>query len=182
MKIKIYDIAIVQTGVFAKKSPTPNAVYLQQSDFDEEGNVDVSLSPTIEVSDKYMLNSGDLLVVCKGGKNQCIEVPEMGYKAVASSSFLVLRINDKENVLPAYVAWFLNLSSTQRILMQQAKGSAILSISKNVLGEIEIPIPSVEKQQQCLQLAKLYKREQMLCQAIMQKRSQLFESKIINNL
>ena len=66
--------------------------------------------------------------------------------------------------------------------MQQAKGSAILSISKNVLGEIEMPIPSVEKQKQCLQLAKLYKREQMLCQAIMQKRSQLFESKIINNL
>ena len=89
MKTKIYNIAVVQTGVFAKKSPTPNAVYLQQSDFDEEGNVDVSLCPTIEVSEKYLLNSGDLLVVCKGSKNQCIEVPEMGYKAVASSSFLV---------------------------------------------------------------------------------------------
>ena len=71
MRAKIYDIAMVQTGVFVKKSPTPNAVYLQQSDFDEEGNVDVSLCPTIEVSDKYMLNSGDFLVVCKGGKNQC---------------------------------------------------------------------------------------------------------------
>ncbi len=182
MKTKIYNIAVVQTGVFAKKSLTPNAVYLQQSDFDEEGNLGVSLCPTIEVSERYILKSGDLLVVCKGGKNQCIEIPTMEYNSVASSSFLVLRINDKENVLPAYVAWFLNLSSTQRILMQQAKGSVILSISKSVLGEIEIPIPSVEKQKRCLELAKLYKREQELSKAIIQKRGQLFENKIINNL
>ena len=143
------------------------------------------LRPSIEVKEtnnKHLLQAGDLLFVCKGSKNQCIEVPKLEYNCVASSSFLVLRITDKEKVLPAYVAWFLNLSSTQKILTQQALGSSIMSISKNVLGEIEIPIPSVEKQKQCLELAELYKREQALYQAIMQKRGQLMESKIINNL
>ena len=53
MKTKIYDIAMVQTGVFAKKSPTPNAVYLQQSDFDEEGNeVEFEFLDVVEVDEK----------------------------------------------------------------------------------------------------------------------------------
>ena len=106
----------------------------------------------------------------------------MKYNCVASTSFLVLRIIDKGNVLPAYVSWFLNLSSTQQILMQQAIGTSIKSIPKNVLAEIEIPIPSVEKQKKCLVLAKLYKREQSLYKSIIEKRSQLLENKIINNL
>ena len=182
MKTKIYNIATIQSGVFAKKSLAPNAVYLQQSDFDVEGNVDVSLKPTIEINVKHILKPGDLLFVCKGSKNQCIEVPDMKYDCVASTSFWVLRIIEKESVLPAYVAWFLNLSSTQKILMQQAIGSSIMSIPKNVLAEIEIPIPSVEKQKKCLALAKLYKREQILYKSIIEKRGQLIESKIINNL
>ena len=57
-----------------------------------------------------------------------------------------------------------------------------MSIPKNVLAEIEIPIPSVEKQKKCLALAKLYKREQILYKSIIEKRGQLIESKIINNL
>lgn len=182
MKKKINNIATIQTGVFAKKSLTPNVVYLQQSDFDEDGNVDVTLCPTVEVNEKHILKQGDLLFVCKGSKNQCIEVPNMKYNCVASTSFLVLRIIDTEDVLPAYVSWFLNLASTQQKLMQQAIGTSIKSIPKNVLAEIEIPIPSIEKQKKCLDLAKLYKKEQTIYQLIIEKRGQLIESKIINNL
>lgn len=185
MKRKINQIATVQTGVFAKVSLNPNGVYLQQSDFNDEGKLCKLLRASIEVKEannKHILQAGDLLFACKGSKNQCIEVPAMEYNTVASSSFLVIRITNKEKVLPAYVAWFLNLPSIQKSLSQQAIGSSIMSIPKNVLGEIEIPIPSVEKQKQCLQLAELYKREQALYQAIIRKRSQLIESKIINNL
>ena len=35
--VKLRDIATIQTGVFAKSAFTPNALYFQQSDFDDYG-------------------------------------------------------------------------------------------------------------------------------------------------
>ncbi|MBE6212606.1 MAG: restriction endonuclease subunit S [Rikenellaceae bacterium] len=180
---KLQDIATIQTGVFAKNSPKPNALYLQQSDFDGNGELRKTAKPTIVADNpKHLLAAGDLLLASKGNNNICIVVPSIEQKCVASPSFLVIRLHDKSAILPEFVAWYLNLSTTQKVLAAQARGTSIMSISKATLGELEIPIPPIERQKKYIELSKLQKREQELYKAIAEKRRQLLEYKMIKNI
>ena len=180
---KLQDIATILTGVFAKTSPNPNALYLQQSDFDSRGELRDTAQPTIATDNpKHLLAAGDLLLASKGNNNICVIVPEIGQKCVASPSFLVIRLHDKSAILPEFVAWYLNLPTIQNTLAAQARGTSIMSISKAALGELVIPIPPIDKQKKYIELSKLQKREQELYKAIAEKRKQLLEYKMIKNI
>lgn len=180
---KLQDIATILTGVFAKTSPNPNALYLQQSDFDGKGELRKTTQLTIAVDNpKHLLAAGDLLLASKGNNNICVIIPEIEQKCVASPSFLVIRLHDKSAILPEFVAWYLNLPTIQNTLAAQARGTSIMSISKAALGELEIPIPSIDKQNKYIELSKLQKREQELYKAIAEKRKQLLEYKMIKNI
>ena len=180
---KLNNIATIQTGVFAKTTPNPNALYLQQSDFDGNGELRNTAQPTIIADNpRHLLTAGDLLLASKGNNNICVIVPGIEQKCVASPSFLVIRLHDKFAILPEYVAWYLNLPTIQTTLATQARGTSIMSISKATLGELEIPIPPIERQNKYIELSKLQKREQELYKAIAEKRKQLLEYKMIKNI
>ncbi len=181
--IKLHNIAVIQTGVFAKVVPNPNALYLQQSDFDGNGELRNTTQPTITVANqKHLLTAGDLLLASKGNNNMCVIVPEIEQKCVASPSFLVIRLHDKSAILPEFVAWYLNLPTVQNTLAAQALGTSIMSISKATLGELEIPIPPIERQKKYMELSKLQKREQELYKTIAERRKQILEYKMIKNI
>lgn len=181
--VEIQKVAMIQTGVFAKATPRPNALYLQQSDFDEDGLLYDTIKPTITIDNsRHLLLAGDLLLASKGNYNRCVIFPDIKQKCVASPSFLVIRLYDKFKTLPEYVAWYLNLSIIQNALANRARGTSIMSISKATLEELVIPIPSVDCQRQYIQLAKLQKREQELYKAIAEKRKQLLEWEMLKNI
>ena len=181
--IKLHNIAVIQTGVFVKVVPNPNALYLQQSDFDGNGELRNTTQPTIIVANqKHLLAVGDLLLASKGNNNMCVIVPEIEQKCVASPSFLVIRLHDKSAILPEFVAWYLNLPTVQNTLAAQARGTSIMSISKATLGELEIPIPPIERQKKYIELSKLQKREQELYKTIAERRKQILEYKMIKNI
>ena len=181
--IKLHSIAVIQTGVFVKVVPNPNALYLQQSDFDGNGELRNTTQPTIIVANqKHLLSAGDLLLASKGNNNICVVVPKLEQQSVASPSFLVIRLHDKSAILPEFVAWYLNLPATQTTLALQARGTSIMSISKATLGELEIPIPPIERQKKYIELSKLQKREQQLYAAIAERRRRILEYKMIKNI
>ena len=181
--IKLHNIAVIQTGVFAKMVPNPNALYLQQSDFDGNGELRSTTQPTIIVANqKHLLTAGDLLLASKGSNNICVIVPDIEQKCVASPSFLVIRLRDKSAILPEFVAWYLNLPTVQNTLAAQARGTSIMSISKATLGELEIPIPPIERQKKYIELSKLQKREQELYKAIAKRHKQILDYKMIKNI
>lgn len=180
---KLNNIATIQTGVFAKTTPNPDALYLQQSDFDGNGELRNTVQPTIIADNqKHLLTAGDLLLASKGNNNICVIIPEIEQKCVASPSFLVIRLHDKSAILPEFVAWYLNLPTIQNTLAAQARGTSIMSISKATLGELEMPIPSIERQKKYIELSKLQKRERELYKAIAEKRKQVLDYKMIKNI
>ena len=180
---KLNNIATIQTGVFAKTTPNPDALYLQQSDFDSRGELRDTAQPTIATDNpKHLLAAGDLLLASKGNNNICVIVPEIEQKCVASPSFLAIRLHDKSAILPEFVAWYLNLPTIQNTLSAQARGTSIMSISKATLGELEIPIPPIERQKKYIELSKLQKREQELYKTIAERRKQILEYKMIKNI
>ena len=179
--IKLKDIATIHTGVYLKSTPSPDTCYLQVNDFDEDGSIRLTVRPTTTVSPKaarHLLTESDLLLAAKGDKNFCAIAPTRIGPCVASPSFLVIRIDDPAHILPEYLCGFLNMPATRQLLTAQAKGSSIASLSKTDIEELEIPLLPLERQQACIDLIRLQRREQALYRAIAERRRQITDYKL----
>ncbi len=181
MKRKIKEIADIQVGVYAQTTTVANAIYIQVGNYSSDRVLPEDIKPSVEIEGRrqnFFLNRGDLLFAAKGSNNFCAVFQALDCPAVASSSFLTLRIKDKSTVLPEYVCWYINLDATLKYLRSEAKGTDIPSISKATLEELEIPVPPVETQQTISKIARLQADAQKLQSRIMAKRQQLIEYKL----
>jgi len=182
LKTLVRDITSIQTGLFAKPSVDGDVVYLQSKHFDEYGQLLSTLHPNLmaeSVAEKHLLKEGDVLFAAKGTKNFAAVFRNHNQPSVASTSFFVLRPTDKK-VLPDYLAWFLNSQSTQTLLKGQAIGTSILSISKQVLENLEMTVPSIETQKAILHITKLRNKEKALMQAIEMLREKQIQQQIMD--
>lgn len=182
--ILIRDISEIQSGVYLKPAPDPNAYYLQVNDFDNEGNVLHTTKPSVVIDGKnsnHHLRAGDLLFAAKGNKNFCTIIQkEYKVKSIASSSFLVLRIKKKNIVLPEFLCWYLNLSDTLQKLSISAVGTSMPSITKAMLEGVEINLPALEIQKKIVDIANLQKKERRLYDGIALRRKQIIDYKLKN--
>lgn len=164
MAEKLGNIVQIKSGVFAKSGTNPDLFYIQSTDFDKQLSWNKKLSPVLTNYPKFyphVLQVGDVLFVAKGRNFFAVAYDAAYAPAVASTTFLVLRVKSKI-VLPDYLVWFLNHPTTQTLLWSFAKGSAIPSISKTILEQIEIPIPNLSKQNIILELHKLQLQEKRI--------------------
>ncbi len=183
MRTTLKHIASIQTGVFAKPVPDGEVIYLQAKHFDEAGQISAELHPDLmsdAISERHLLRHGDVLFAAKGTKNFAafynLEEP-----AVASTSFFLIRLEDEfqYSILPEFLVWLMNHTAAQVYLKGQAMGSSIASISKGVLEELEISIPSIQKQQLILNISKLRNKEIALRQKIESLRDKQIQQQII---
>ncbi len=187
MKTSLGNIATTQTGLFAKPDTKGEIVYLQAKYFDENGQLIATLHPDIKaehVSGKHLLQDGDVVFAAKGTKNFAALYEGKNQRAVASTSFFVIRLRpDYQNcVLPEYIAWFLNHPVTQKQVKAKAKGTSIVSISKSVLEKLEVPIPDLKTQQIILSITQLRNKEKQLKQQIESLREKQIQQHIFNSI
>lgn len=162
---RVNSIATINTGIQVKPS-IPKEVYLIQGrDYDPYRRLMAEkLKPKTTLDDnvkKHLLHKGDVLMAAKGTDFFATVYQAEITPAVVSTMFLILRkIN--EQILPEYLAWWLNHPKTQRLLHHLAKGTSLPAISKKVLGTLELPVPPLEKQQLIVKIATLQTREKQL--------------------
>ncbi len=142
-------------------------MYLQAKHFDENGILRSSLYPDLKaenISEKHLLQNGDIIFAAKGTKNFAALYESKNLPAVASTSFFVIRLNEdfQDKILPEYLTWYLNRTSSQNYLKSQAVGSSIASISKSVLEELELSIPDLNTQRAILNITHLRNSEKNL--------------------
>ena len=184
METQLQYIATIQTGVFAKPVLHGEVVYFQAKHFDENGQLLDLIIPDLSYNNqinKHILIDGDILFAAKGSKNFATQILIKNGKCVASSTFLVIRLKDEfknSQILPEFLCWYINQPKTQEQLKAKARGSSIQSISKMDLLELEIHIPSVEKQRIIVKVVTLQKTEQ----SIIKKLQQLKEQYILQRL
>jgi restriction endonuclease S subunit len=124
-----------------------------------------------EVPQKQFLQKGDVLFISKGTNNFAL-VFDKDYSAVAISVFFVLRIQNKI-VDPYYLAWYINQEKAQGYLHTGKEGTMITNINKATLENLEIEIPSAEKQKIINEINKLWKREMEISESIIAKKKKL---------
>jgi hypothetical protein len=184
LETELKHIAKIQTGVFAKPVAKGDITYLQPKYFDELGKLTVNLEPdlnSVGISEKHILKQGDVIFAAKGSKNfaACIHLGDM--VAVASTSFFVIRIFDK-NILPEYLTWYLNHQSTMKYLKSFARGTSIASISKEVLNDLEITVPSLEKQQLIFKVDDLRSTERQIIMKLLSLKQALIQRQLLNSI
>ena len=151
LKTTLIRIANIQTGIYALPVNSGKVVYLQAKHFNENGILLDAVEPELPLNaqtEKHLLNDGDVIFAAKGSKNFASKYENKNGPCVASSTFLVLKINDefRDRISPDYLCWFLNHTKTQELIKAKARGSSMTSISKAALQELEITIPAIEKQ------------------------------------
>ena len=164
MVCKLSNILNIKSGVFAKGNTNPDLYYVQATDFNKQRHWDKKLNHILSNSDKFnrhILNSGEILFAAKGKEFFAVVYDGKYEPAVASSTFLVLQLHHAE-VMPEFVAWFLNHPKTQSLLWSYAKGSGTPSINISILENIEIVIPNLAKQTSILEFDRLQKAEKKL--------------------
>ncbi|MEO8231468.1 MAG: restriction endonuclease subunit S [Ignavibacteriota bacterium] len=187
MKTLLKHIANIQTGIYAQTVKDGEIVYLKANHFDENGKLISSLHPDIRATDvtgKHLLRAGDVLFSAKGTKNFATWYENKNLPAVASTSFFVIRLNDssKDIILPEFLVWFINHPSSQKFLKERAIGTSIVSISKSVIGELELSIPDIQTQKIILNITQLRSSEKRIKQKIETLREKQIQQQILNGI
>lgn len=185
MQTKIQVIANVRFGAYVKEVPEGCIHYLQVNNYDKENNTILFSNPTLDLNSKtqnHLLYEGDILLAAKGSSNFCVVFHSGKGKAVASSSFLVIRITRPEILFPDFLCWILNREDTMSFIKANAIGTSIPSISKTLIEDLDIDVPSMEVQSKIVSIACLQEREKQLYEAIQILRKKLIQKQLIEIL
>lgn len=185
MKTTLKHISTIHTGLFAKTISEGEIVYLLSKHFDENRVLKQFLQPGLKadyLTEKHLLRHGDVLFAAKGTNNFAALYENKNKPAVASTSFFVIRLQEEfqKKILPGFLVWFINHPVSQKFLKGNAIGTSMVSISKAVLGELEISIPSLRTQKAILQITNLRNEEKKLQHQIALLREQQIQQQIIN--
>lgn len=178
MKVKLNEISEAKLGYPFRERivHNDNGKYAVVQMKDMSANCQINTAQLFKVDIErvpvgHSLRKGDVLFQNRGWRNCAAVMPEEMPEAVASSHLLILRV--KENVLPEYLAWYLNDAPMQRAIKSLAKGATIPVISKELLGELEIEVPELTVQKQIVELERLRQKEAQLVAEIEQRRDML---------
>lgn len=183
MKKKIYDIASIQSGIYAKPDPVAEVIYLIGRHLSANKNIESDIPPELQLNyktKKHLLQKGDILVASKGHDLFSVVFYPMKYPAVASSMFIVLKLLEPRKILPEYLTWYLNHPKTQKILSGSSKGTALRSITKDIIGNLEISIPPIEKQSALLNAISLLTKEAQLTSKIENLRNSIIQHQLLS--
>jgi len=186
---RLGDIAKIRAGFAFRKKVEPvegGEVYaIQMKNLDKnytriaKNPYKVKLDRKIE---KHLLKEGEVLFVSKGTNNFAFVFDESNpyKKAVASSTFFVLKTRD--DVVPGYLAWYINQQSAQRHFEKTLEGTSQRNITRKSLSDLIIKIPSKEHQEIIAELYKLSRREQDIVLQLKEKRELLLQTTLFNSI
>jgi restriction endonuclease S subunit len=179
MGFYLRDIAQIKSGVFAKPGLEPVLYYLKGSDFDDAGELNEVVEPSLENRPdlaKHLLSNRDVLFAAKGRQFFAAVYTGRFAPAVASTTFFVIKV-DEAKILPEFLAWYLNHPETNSFLSAASRGSSIPMVPKSMLEEMLIPVPDIQTQQKIVALSVLQKRRKGLALKI-----ESLKTEYINNI
>lgn len=173
------DLADIQPGYPfrgpVKQIPGGEAAVVQIKNVDVLRGIDWNALVRTELQGRRKpdwLQEGDIVFTARGNRNAAAAVGQVPVKAVSSPHLFVIRVRKQDRALPAFIAWLMNQPDAQRYFAQSATGSYILNIRKEVLAQMPLRLPSLEKQQLIVQLDAAARREQEVLEQLIENRKQ----------
>ena len=174
----------VHYGTAKKASEEGKYAYIRMNNITYEGKLDLSDIKRIDVSDKElsgcMVQRGDVLFNRTNskdlvGKTCCFSGDE---PMIIAGYIIRLRMNGK--ILPEYLALFMNLERSKKLLYSMAKGAVgQANINAKEVQSIEVIIPPMDIQRKFLTLFKQSDKSKLFLQKQIDRRSLRCSMKII---
>jgi hypothetical protein len=179
MKIKIKKLATVQMGYSFRSrleaAEGGSVSVIQMKDLLDDNTVDCDGLMKIDmeaVKEHHLARKGDLVFRSRGHIATSAVLLGDPDNAVVAAPLLRIRVTKPDKVLPEYLNWYISQRDAQVFLTSRAKGTVQKMISKLAIEDLEVALPSLEKQKNIVELATLSAREQTLLHTLADKREQ----------
>ena len=183
LKTKLGDLAHIRAGHpfrgAVEAVPEGAVAVVQMKDILPGGGVDWSSAVRTELvgrKEPDWLSDGDLLFVSRGSRYFAVCVDSPPAPAVCGPHLFHLTVKARELLMPEFLAWEVGQGPVQRQLQQAASGSLQLSVTRQALEAIEIPLPSLATQRVVTDLAAAAARERAVLTALIQNRELQLEA------
>lgn len=164
------EVAEVQIGITlrgadaSRHDPEGTHHLVRISEVSEDGVLQLGepnlLKLDASTASRYALRKGEVLMASRGSRLTAT-VWDGSVPAVAGGQFCVIRPH-AETLLPGFLRWFLNLSSTQEELNSRARGTYMRSLPAKSLATLPIPLPPLPRQRAIAELHSLRLQETAL--------------------
>lgn len=187
MTCPLHQIASLHSGIYARPQPLADTLYLQVNDFDVHGgfkNKAVPLLHSRRLKPAHLLQEGDILFAAKGTNNFAALYTPGPTPAVASTSFIVIRLRQlfQNPILPAFLAWQLNHPAVLDGLKKRATGSTMPVITLPQLAAAMLQVPPLQKQKAIIELHALHQKEKRLLQRQAQLKETFMQQALLHNI
>ena len=177
--VLLADIADIRPGypfrTAIKESPDGEAAVVQIKNVHADSGIDwtgVVRTELIGRRKPDWLQQGDILFTARGTRNAAASVEPAPIKAVSAPHLFVIRLTANDQATPDFIAWLMNQGEAQYYFSQAATGSYIKSIRKQVLQELPLRLPSIEKQQLIVRFDNAARQERKLLGQLIENRKQ----------
>jgi hypothetical protein len=173
------DLALVRAGYgfrsAIEESAEGNVIAVQLRDI-QRGRLDWSRAARTLLArppgDEEWLRTGDILFSFRGTRFVAVLLEDVPARAVASTQFMLVRLRDRQAVLPEFLAWQLNHQAAQDYFEQAAQGTAQRSLRRGLIEAVPITVPTLTAQRTLLQLVNLARREREAMEELIRIREQ----------
>lgn len=186
--MKLNQIASVRTGLVLSRKEAKNAegscAYQQLNLKSVKDSGAISLEDTIRfvaseaLSRNYLTQAGDVIVKLSDPYT-AVYITEDYAGLVVPSHFVIVRA-EADQVLPQYIAWYLNKDRIKKAYNMSCAGM-LKQIKPTTIAETEIRLPALERQRQVVELYELSQAELRLTEQLLRQKEAYYKA-LINKI
>lgn len=149
---RLAECGSIRTGQSFRKTvledPDSKHFVIQTRDLLPGGRVSTDLMPISTLTEKPKPNvqPDDVIIMSRGVRFNAGVIDQLYGPTTAQSMFYILTPEPHSGLLPQFIAAFLNDTSTQDRLKALAKGKTVPHLKIGDLGDLEIPLPPIDRQ------------------------------------
>ena len=186
-KMKLSEFATLQSGLVLNRkearSDEETAKYYKRinmrslSEYGKLDRNDLDIFPSIEILDSAVLTQpNDIIVklftpICP----TLISEEDIGF--IIPSQLVVIRVFDKR-VLPEYLRYYLSAPEVSDLMLSIEGWRSQRTIKVSTFADLEIPIPSIEKQQLIAKISAINSQRERLYKELIEEEKKLTTLKL----
>lgn len=128
------------------------------------------------------VKENDVIIVARGagyGSFRAAVFKGDNTNVIASVSVYIIRIAS-DQILPEFLAIYLNSSEAQQHILDRVSGSYIKTIPRSKLKEINIPVPSISKQRSVIALHENIQKQELILKRKSKLKKEIIKATLTN--
>lgn len=170
--LRLKDIASISSGVTFRSRTRPSGSgslrVIQMKDLGADGTVHPETAMRIDhpgPRGDHLLKSGDIIFRSRGRTNTAALLREEPGNTILAAPLFRVR-PDCRRVLPEFLLWWMNQRSSQSYMSSRSKGTMLKMVSKPSLENLEVKLPSLERQKTITEYVRLSIKERNILDTI----------------